>query len=135
MVDYTPFVGYVFVLGRILFGGFFLWNGIMHFVKNQAMSGYAASKRVPAAKFMVYLTGLMILLGGLGVMLGDYTDISLALIVIFLLVVTFKMHNFWKDQDPNMKMSNQVNFYKNLALLGAALMLLAIPTPWILPLF
>ncbi|MBI5221628.1 MAG: hypothetical protein HY979_02390 [Candidatus Magasanikbacteria bacterium] len=40
------------------------------------------------------------------------------------------MHNFWKDTDQNMKMSNYVNFTKNMALLGAALMLLVISTPW-----
>lgn len=107
----------------------------MHFARNAMMSQYAASKGIPLPKLAVYVSGLMILLGGLGVLTGAYTQISLALIVIFLLIVTFKMHNYWKDQDPNVKMGNQINFMKNLALLGAALMLLAMPAHWILPLF
>lgn len=135
MVDYTPLLGYLFVLGRILFGGFFAYNGINHIVRNEAMAGYAASRGVPLPKLAVYVSGLMILLGGLGVIIGDYTDIALTLLAVFLVVVTFKMHSFWKDQDPNMKMANQINFYKNLALLGAVLMLFAMSTPWILPLF
>ena len=33
------------------------------------------------------------------------------------------MHNFWSVQDPQQKMGDQINFFKNMALLGAALML------------
>ena len=36
----------------------------------------------------------------------------------------FMMHAFWKVQDPMAKMSERVNFTKNMALLGAALILL-----------
>ena len=41
------------------------------------------------------------------------------------------MHVYWKMQDPSMKMTQKINFEKNMALLGAALMILAISTPWI----
>jgi hypothetical protein len=35
------------------------------------------------------------------------------------------MHAFWKLKDPMARMSDMVNFSKNLALLGAVLLLLA----------
>ena len=41
------------------------------------------------------------------------------------------MHNFWAITEPNMKMMETVNFYKNMALLGAVLMILFIPLPWV----
>ena len=41
---------YLFLLGRILYGGFFLLGGINHFMHLGMMSGYSASKGVPAAK-------------------------------------------------------------------------------------
>jgi hypothetical protein len=44
------------------------------------------------------------------------------------------MHNYWADTDPQMRQANEIQFHKNLALLGAALMLLAIPEPWVLSL-
>lgn len=94
------------------------------------MAGYASSKKVPAPKIAVAVSGLFILLGGLGVLLGVYPRESLTLIAIFLIPVTFQMHSFWKDTDPNTKMGNYINFFKNLALLGAAFMLLSIPRPW-----
>jgi len=42
------------------------------------------------------------------------------------------MHNFWKIEDQNMKMTEMVSFMKNMALLGADLMFLAISEPWAL---
>jgi hypothetical protein len=44
------------------------------------------------------------------------------------------MHNFWADQDQQTRQSNEIQFQKNLALLGASLMLLLIPEPWVLSL-
>jgi hypothetical protein len=35
------------------------------------------------------------------------------------------MHTFWKIQDPMAKMGEMINFTKNIALLGAVLILLA----------
>lgn len=106
-------------------------NGLNHFMKMGMMKGYAQSKGVPAPALAVSVTGLMILFGGLGVLFGIYIELSVALIAIFLFFVSFKMHNFWKVEDPNMKMMEMVNFTKNMALLGAALLLLAIPQPWV----
>ncbi len=121
---------YIFLLGRALFGGFFIMSGYGHFKNLNSMSGYAASKKVPMPKLAIGFTGLLLLLGGLGVLLGAYARFALALLVIFLLPVTFMMHAYWNDTDPNMKMGNRVNFYKNLALLGAVLMMYMLSVPW-----
>ena len=121
---------YVFVLGRIFFGGFFLLGGINHFQNLGMMSGYAASKGVPAAKQGVIVSGLLILIGGLLVILGWHVRIGLAFIVAFLVPVTFLMHNYWIETDMMGRINQRVNFQKNVALLGAALMMLMIPRPW-----
>ncbi|MDR7445303.1 MAG: DoxX family protein [Armatimonadota bacterium] len=114
----------LFWLGRILYGGFFILNGINHFMRLEAMSGYAQSKGVPASRAAVAVTGLMILLGGLAVLTGLYVQAGLWLLVIFLVFVSFWMHNFWAIEDPMRKMTEQVNFMKNMGLLGAAFLLL-----------
>ena len=119
----------LFLVGRILFGGYFLINGLNHFLKNKMLAEYAASKGVPAARFAVYFSGLFILLPGLGILLGVYIQFAVLLLVIFLLVISFKIHNFWAISDPMAKMSDMVNFTKNMALLGAALTMLSIPAP------
>lgn len=120
----------LFLIGRVLFGGFFIMNGINHFKNLGSMTGYAKSKRVPSPKFAVILSGLFILLGGLGVLLGVYVMTSLWLIFIFLLVVSVMMHDFWTMKGDD-KMAEKINFMKNMALLGASLLLMHLPLPWV----
>lgn len=118
----------VFLAGRILYGGYFFWNGLNHlFFARKGLAGYAQSKGVPAPGFMVPFSGLFILLGGLAVMTEIYREWGAALIAVFLVAVSCKMHNFWTVQDPMTKMMEIVQFTKNMALLGAALMLTALP--------
>ena len=123
-------MGYAFLLGRILFGGFFLRSAWNHFKNLNMMAGYAASRGVPAPKLSVGGSGVLLLIGGLGVLFGVYVRWALGALVLFLLPVTLMMHSFWKDSDPHIKAANSVNFYKNLALLGAVLMLYLLPLPW-----
>lgn len=120
----------LFLVGRILFGGYFVFNAINHFTHLEMMAGYSQSKGVPAPKAAVAGTGTLLLLGGLSELLGVYPLIGGALLVIFLIGVTFKMHNFWAVQDPMARMGEFVNFTKNIGLLGAVLITMAIPAPW-----
>ena len=115
----------VLYLGRIFFGGFFVFNGFNHFKMLDMMSGYAKSKGAPLPKLSVAVSGLLLLDGGVSVLFNVLPSIGLAALVLFLIPVTFIMHAFWKVQDPTAKMHEMVNFTKNLALLGAVLILLA----------
>jgi uncharacterized membrane protein YphA (DoxX/SURF4 family) len=115
----------VLILGKILFAGYFIYSGLNHLFSIEGMTGYAKSRNLPAAKASVIVSGFWILLGGIGVLFGLYTKWALGMIGLFLLATSFFMHNFWSDADPNMKMGNMVNFGKNMALLGACLMMIA----------
>ena len=126
---------YLFVLGRILLGGYFIMNGYNHFKNLKMLTGYAQLKKVPMPKIAVLVTGLMMFLGGLGILLGIYVQLSVFLLSLFLIGTLIKMHKYWEVTDPMARMGEYVNFYKNLGLLGAILMLLAIPLPWALALF
>jgi putative oxidoreductase len=123
-------VRYLFLLGRILYGGFFLLNACRHFTRAAAMAPYAGSRGVPAPKAAILGSGVLLLLGGLSILLGVRPRLGILCVVLFLLPVTFTMHNYWADRDPQARQMNEVQFSKNVALLGAALMLLAIPEPW-----
>lgn len=114
------------IIGRIFFGGFFIYNGLNHLLKNEMLSEYAQSKKVPFPMFSVIVSGLLILFGGLGVLFWLYVKLSLYFIVLFLVVISFKMHDFWADKDLMTKNNNLVNFTKNLALIGASLVLIAL---------
>jgi uncharacterized membrane protein YphA (DoxX/SURF4 family) len=118
------------LIGRLLFGGLFLYNGINHFRNRTAMTGYAAYKGLPSPSLAIVGSGLWLVISGLSVMLGIRPDIGLWMSVIFLAGVTPVMHNFWAASDPNARLADSINFQKNMALLGAALVMLALPRPW-----
>ena len=111
------------VIGRVLFALIFINSGIAHLTKLQAMTGYAQFKKVPAAKLSVIVTGLMLIVGGLYLALGVYADLGALLLAIFLIASAFMMHNFWTIQDEQAKQGETINFFKNLALAGAALII------------
>ena len=120
----------VFVLGRAIFGGFFLYNGVNHFLNERAMSQHAASKGVSAPDAAVTASGALLTVGGLSVLTGIKPRQGLAAIVAFLVPVTLQMHRFWDETDPAKRMNETINFAKNVALVGAALTMMQIDEPW-----
>jgi len=57
---------------------------------------------------------------GLTILLGFKTRISAALVVLWLIPVTYFGHPFWAGIDPAF---NEPNFYKNLGIISAYLMI------------
>lgn len=120
----------LFLVGRLLFGGFFLYNGINHLKQRKSLAQYAGSKKIPSPELAVISSGIAILIGGASILLGIKPKLGTLAILGFLLGVSPLMHNFWRDEDPNERMNNMINFSKNLALAGAALALMAVEEPW-----
>ena len=118
------------VLGRAIFGGFFVYNGINHLKNAQGMAQYAGAKGVPAPRQAVQGTGAMLLAGGLSVVAGIKPRQGLALIVGFLVPVSLQMHRFWEEEDPQKKQMEMIQFMKNMALVGASLALMGLNEPW-----
>jgi putative oxidoreductase len=112
---------YILLVGRILFSMIFIVASISHFSPQDIQ--YAASKGVPIPSILVPLSGIIALAGGLSVLLGYKARWGSLLIVIFLIPVTLVMHNFWVISDPTTAAMEQVNFFKNISMLGAALII------------
>ncbi|WP_222918752.1 DoxX family protein [Natrinema sp. SYSU A 869] len=117
-------IGAVLLLvGRLLFGGLLVYQGINHFLATDMMAGYAESKGVPAAKFGVVASGVVLVLAGLGIVLGVYPIIAAGMLAVFFLLVTPFMHDFWAV--PEDQQQNEMNhFLKNVQLLGVSLLVL-----------
>ncbi len=112
-----------FVLGRLAFGGFFLYNGIRHFRNREAMAQYTASKHVPMAGAAVEASGALLIVGGVSMMTGVAPGLGVAAIAAFLAGVSPVMHDFWRHSDPGERQNQMAHFSKNMALLGAAVAL------------
>ena len=121
----------LFLIGRIIYGAFFVMMAFNHLGSSrEGLIGYAASKGIPAPKYAVIGSGLLLLVGGLSIITGFLPWLGIAAVVLFLTPVSFQMHNFWKVEDPQTKMAEMTQFMKNMAMLGAALIFLAVQTPW-----
>lgn len=123
-------IEFLFLIGRIIAGAFFLWNAYKHFTGVEGMAGYAGSQGVPAPRLAVVGSGVLLLVGGLSLITGILPVVGIVALALFLLPVSLVMHPFWKKDDPQARMNERVNFTKNLSLLGLALVALAIPLPW-----
>jgi putative oxidoreductase len=119
-----------FLIGRILFGGFFLYNGINHLVKHKSMAEYAGAKKVPAPDFAVKASGIALIVGGASILLGLKPKLGTAAVIGFLAGVSPIMHDFWRTRDPSERMNEMINFSKNMALLGGAIALMGVEEPW-----
>jgi putative oxidoreductase len=117
----TPRTAPVVLVGRLLFSLIFVMASFNHF-KGQTIA-YAASQGVPLASVAVPLSGVLALLGGLSVLFGYRAKIGGCLIALFLVGVTPILHNFWAVSDPMMHQIQMVMFFKNLSMLGGALLI------------
>ena len=107
---------------RIGFLWFFIMSGVNHIRQLAGMTAYAQSKHVPAAKAMVVVTGLMMLVGS-ALILADWHPLwGCAMIALFVWAVAFWMHDFWNEQDPMARANQQAHFWKNLQLGFAAVL-------------
>lgn len=113
----------VLLIGRILFVAIFVVGGIGHLTNRKAMAEYARALGAPGGEFGVVVSGLVILVGGIMVAAGIWGDLGAILLFAFLVPTTLFMHRFWKIDDPQMQQMDQVMFFKNVSLMGGALVL------------
>ncbi|SDN26319.1 Uncharacterized membrane protein YphA, DoxX/SURF4 family [Halogranum gelatinilyticum] len=119
-----------FLVGRVLFGAVLAFMGLNHFMNLETMVGYADAKGVPAAGLAVPFTGGMLAFGGLGIALGAFPLLASGALVVFLLVTTPVIHDFWAAPEEQQQ-TEMTQFLKNIVMLGGAFFFLALSSqPW-----
>ncbi len=118
-----------FLLGRVLVGVVYLGAGFGNLAALDGKAAYVASKGVPAPKALVCLASLLLLAGGFSLLTGFRPRLGVLAIACFLVPVTLIMHDFWNMEGAR-RQANMQSFMGNAAMLGSALMFLAIPRPW-----
>lgn len=115
---------WVFLVGRIAFAIIFISSGLFfHLLGRRTAVEYARTQSAPAPELTVPLTGVLILVAGVMIVVGLWMDLAALALVVFLVLTMFLMHAFWKVQDEQGRILEQVQFQKDLALAGAALVL------------
>lgn len=115
----------VILTGRIMFALMLVSGGINHFTKAEAMSGYAAYKKVPQPKLANFLAGVLLAASGLSIILGVFADLGAVVAAVLLVLMALKMHDFWKAADPQAKQTESIAFFKNISMAGGALFIFA----------
>jgi putative oxidoreductase len=116
----------VFLIGRILFASVFLRFGVLHLTQTEGSAQYASYKGVPQARAMVVGTGVAMLAAGVAVVLGIWMDLACLGIAVFCIIAGVVMHRFWAEPDAQTRQVEMAQFFKNVAIAGGALILLAV---------
>ena len=107
---------FIVPMGRVLLSLIFIVAGFSHFTG--ATISYAANSGVPFADILVPVSGVMAIVGGISVALGVKARMGALLLILFLIPVTFMMHNFWAIEDAQMAQQQMTHFMKNIAIFG-----------------
>ncbi|MFC5134458.1 MULTISPECIES: DoxX family protein [Haloferacaceae] len=111
------------LLGRSLYGGVLAYMAVDGFRNNEKRVAVAEGKGVPMPDVLVpFVTG-MLFVANLGIVLWRLPRAAAGALVVFFLGTTPAIHDFW-NMEGKERHGNKINFLKNLALLGAALVLL-----------
>lgn len=112
------------LLGRVILASLFFYNGYNHFADFEGRVGYAQYKEAPLPEASVIASGLVLVLGSIGIVAGIYPVISAGALATFLVVATPMFHDFWNAGEEEKQ--NELNhFLKNVGLLGGTLVLLS----------
>jgi uncharacterized membrane protein YphA (DoxX/SURF4 family) len=111
------------LLGRSLYGGVLAYMAVDGFRNNDKRVAVAEEKGVPMPDVLVpFVTG-MLLVANLGIVLWRLPRAAAGALVVFFLGTTPAIHDFWTMEGKE-RQGNKINFLKNLALLGGALVFL-----------
>ncbi|MXR51982.1 DoxX family membrane protein [Halovenus sp. WSH3] len=110
----------LFLVTRVLFGAVLAFMGLNHFMQVDQMAQYASFKGLPAPKLSVIVSGLVLVGGGLGIVLGVAPVLAGAALAGFLLIAAVTMHDFWAVDEEDQQ-TEMTQFLKNIGLAGGAL--------------
>jgi len=112
------------LIGRILLAILFIHSGFGKINGFEGTAGYIASKGLPLPQVLTAIAIVIELGGGLAVLIGWKTRWVALTLIVFMLVITPVFHNFW-SVPAAAAMEQQINFMKNVSILGGIFLLLA----------
>lgn len=113
-------MGLMVLFGRVLYAAVFLI-----YIPGQiteVLVRHPAGQGSAMIGFLV-LAGVFALLGGLGIIIGYKAKAGAWLIILYLAPATLMMRKFWDIADPAAAVLEQIDFMKNLSILGTALLI------------
>ncbi|TPG26746.1 DoxX family protein [Variovorax guangxiensis] len=108
------------LVGRILIAYLFIPAGFGKLMGFAGTVGYVASSGLPLPQVGAALAILVELGVGIAFLLGYKTRVAAIVLAVFTVLAAFFFHKYWAVPEA-MKMMQQINFNKNIAIAGGLL--------------
>lgn len=115
----------LFIIGRVIFGAFVVMFGIGHLLKISRISSLARASKVPFPKFWVFITGVLLMLVGLGIGFWVYVVESLWALAGFSFLSAFWIHRFWTKTGHD-RTEHLQRFVHSFIVIGMALIMIVV---------
>lgn len=109
------------LLGRMLIAALFVPSGLMKIGNFAGTADHMAQAGLPMIPVLLVLTIIIELGGGLMLLLGWRAREAALVMFLFLIPVTLVFHPFWNFADAAAHYQQQINFMKNVAIMGGML--------------
>jgi putative oxidoreductase len=113
----------LWLLARCFIGGIFVYSGFGKLMGLEGFGAMLAKAGVPMPEVMAAVGAAVEFFGGLAIMLGLQTRYAALLMALFTVSATLISHRFWEFEDLAARKGQSIHFMKNLAILGAFLLL------------
>ena len=126
MSDITHLVARVLTSVVFIVFGYLQFTNIGAYIANPAIVKFAnVTGGVITPVVVAYLVAAIDLFGGLLILVGYQTRWAAMILIAFVVLTLIFAHPFWTFDGPS-RAANQVQFYKNLAIIGALLFLIVL---------
>ncbi len=112
-------------LARILLAYMFVLSGWQRLTDLSGLTKLLTDKQLPYPDILAYAAAIAEFGGAVLIILGLLTRLSAFALIVFTVLATVLLHDFWNMTDAAMRMANVTQFNKNLAIIGGLMLLVA----------
>ena len=111
--------------GRVLISLVFLMSGLGKVFQFDGQVAYAASQGVPFASLAIMISIVAELAAVTMIIIGYKARLGALILFVWMIPVSIMLHAFWNIEDPMAQQMHMIMFMKNLAMMGAMLLIMA----------
>jgi putative oxidoreductase len=111
------------LVGHVLLALLFLTFGLSKLTDYSGTVAYMTQAGLPMPSLAALVAIVIEFFGGLALILGVWTRPLAVLLGLYTLASAIIGHPFWTLSDPAAHYGNEINFYKNISILGGFLLL------------
>jgi uncharacterized membrane protein YphA (DoxX/SURF4 family) len=115
----------LFIIGRVSLGTLAIVAGLSHFFRIGSLGRMLKGLKIPFGRQLVFLTGVALILAGLGVAFWLYIEESLWFLMGFFVAVSLFVHRFWSKKGTE-RLTDMRLFLWNMMLAGLLVLTLAV---------